>query len=156
MASQGVTLSADRRRTVATPLPPAPPPPPPGREVARISVEASEAEPNDSLASANVVPLGTAIDGRLEPGDRDSYAVEVPGDLRGDIVASLVVEAASLTLTLFDDAGQPLGTGSTYEHLAVRTAWIDRRLERPRYFVQVRGPDDAVGDYQLTIAARPR
>ena len=87
---------------------------------------------------------------------RDYFAVEVPAGTRGEIVANLVTEDAILTLTLFDDAGQALGTASTYSQLAVLTTSVARLIERPRYVVLVLAPDGALGDYQLTVAARPR
>jgi hypothetical protein len=151
-----ITVSADRRRTVALPPAPKPPPPLPGRPAARLEIEAREAEPNDTLAGANLAPLGVSIDGGLTHRDRDYFAVDVPAGTRGDIVANLVTEDAVLTLTLFDDAGQALGTASTYSQLAVHTTSVARLIERPRYVVLVLAPDGALGDYQLTVAARPR
>ena len=151
-----ITVSADRRRTVALPPAPEPPPPLPGRPAARLEIEAREAEPNDTLAGANLAPLGIAIDGSLTHRDRDYFAVDVPAGTRGEIVANLVTEDAILTLTLFDDAGQALGTASTYSQLAVLTTSVARLIERPRYVVLVLAPDGALGNYQLTIAARPR
>jgi hypothetical protein len=156
LAVPEITVSADRRRTVALPPAPEPPPPLPGRPAARLEIEASEAEPNDTLAGANLAPLGVAIDGSLTHRDRDYFAVDVPAGTRGEIVANLVTEDAILTLTLFDDAGQALGTASTYSQLAVLTTSVARLIERPRYVVLVLAPDGALGAYQLTIAARPR
>jgi hypothetical protein len=151
-----ITVSADRRRTVAVPPAPEPPPPLPGRPAVRLEIEAREAEPNDTAAGANLAPLGVAIDGSLTHRDRDYFAVDVPAGTRGEIVANLVTEDAILTLTLFDDAGQALGTASTYSQLAVLTTSVARLIERPRYVVLVLAPDGALGNYQLTIAARPR
>jgi hypothetical protein len=151
-----ITVSADRRRTVALPPAPEPPPPLPGRPAARLEIEAREAEPNDTAAGANLAPLGVAIDGSLTHRDRDYFAVDVPAGTRGEIVANLVTEDAILTLTLFDDAGQALGTASTYSQLAVLTTSVARLIERPRYVVLVLAPDGALGEYQLTVAARPR
>ena len=45
-----------------------PPPPLPGREAVRIEIEASEAEPNDTLPGANLAGLGVSVDGTLGAG----------------------------------------------------------------------------------------
>ena len=157
----GITLSADRQRTVAV-APPAPgiaagpPPPLPGRAAARIEIEAAEIEPNDTLAGANRAALGIPITGTLPAGDHDYFAVEVPPGLKGEIVASLVVQEASASLTLFDDAGKALGTAPTFEQISVRTTFVERRIDGPRYYVLVTAPSEADAPYRLTIAARAR
>jgi hypothetical protein len=155
----GITLSADRQRTVAVapsaPGPEAGPPPPlPGRVAARIEIEAAEAEPNDTLAGANRAAFGISITGTLADGDHDYFTVEVPAGLEGEIVASLVVQEASASLTLFDDAGRALGTAPTFEQISVRTTFVERRIDGPRYYVLVTAPSEADAAYQLTIAAR--
>jgi hypothetical protein len=140
----------------SVPLPPqaGPIPPLPGRAAATIDIEATEAEPNDTLAAANLGRLGTSIDGALEIGDRDYFAIEVPAGARGQLVANLLVEDASVSLTLFDDAGQTLGTATTFEGLAIRSTRVERKLDAPRFYVLVQALD-APTTYQLTVAARP-
>ena len=156
-AAPGVlVVSPDGRRTVAAAPPATPPPPLPGREAARIAVEAREAEPNDTLAAANVTALGSAIDGDAAPGDRDWFAVDVPPGTRGALVANLVTEDASVTLALFDDAGQTLGLAATIDEIRVRSASLERRLDRPRFYVRVTPTADIAARYQLTLAARRR
>ena len=78
---------------------------------------------------------GVAVDGTLAPGDRDWFAVEVPEGTRGKLVANLVTEEASVTMTLFDDAGQTLGLAATIDEVRVRTATLERGLDRPRFHV---------------------
>jgi hypothetical protein len=134
--------------------PPGPPPPLPGREAVRISVEASEAEPNDTLPGANVAGLGVSVDGTLAPGDRDWFAVDVAPGTRGRLVANLVTEEASVTMTLFDDAGQTLGIARTIDAVRVRTAALERDLDRPRYHVLLMPASEVPARYQLTLAAR--
>jgi len=131
-----------------------PPPPLPGREATRITVEASEAEPNDTMAGANVAALGVSVDGALAPGDRDWFAVDVPPGTRGRLVANLVTEEASVTMTLFDDAGQTLGLAATLDEVRVRTATLERSLDRPRYYLLLMPAGDVPARYQLTLAAR--
>jgi hypothetical protein len=156
-AAPGVVLIApDGRRTVAAAPPPAPAPLLPGREAVRIAIEGREAEPNDTLASANAAALGVAIDGELGPSDRDWFAFDVPRETRGVLVANLVTEDASVTLALFDDAGQTLGLAATLNEIRVRSASLERRLDRPRFYVRVIPTDDVVARYQLTVAARRR
>lgn len=131
-----------------------PPPRLPGREATRIEVEASEAEPNDTLAGANVAAIGVSVDGTLEAGDRDWFAVDVPEGTRGRLVANLVTESASVTMTLFDDSGQTLGIARTIDELRVRTATLERDLDRPRYHVLLLPDSAEPARYQLTLAAR--
>jgi hypothetical protein len=130
------------------------PPPLPGREAARIAVEAAEAEPNDTLAGANLAPLGASIEGRLGQGDRDWFALDVPREARGTLVATVVTEDASVTMTLFDDAGQALGIARTIDEIRVRTATLERRLAPPRYHLLLMPASDVPARYQLTLAVR--
>ncbi len=151
-----LAISADGRRTVAAP-PSKPAPPLPGREAVRIDIEATEAEPNDSLAAANAARLGTAITGALTAGDLDYFAVDVPAGSRGDLVTSLLVLEGDAGLTIFDDAGRPLGSADTSQQISVRSTMLERSLGGPRYYVLVRAsPAGATASYQLTIAARRR
>ena len=117
-------------------------------------MEASEAEPNDTLAGANRAAMGISVDGILDPGDRDWFAVDIPEGTRGRLVANLVTEAASVTMTLFDDAGQTLGIARTIDEVRVRTATLERDLDRPRYHVLLLPESAAPARYQLTLAAR--
>lgn len=144
----GAAADAARARRSARP------PPLPGREAARITVEASEAEPNDTLPSANIAGLGVAVDGTLAPGDRDWFAIDVPRGTRGRLVATVVTEEASVTMTLFDDAGQTLGIARTIDEVRVRTATLERDLDRPRFHVLLMPASDAPARYQLLLAAR--
>lgn len=151
---EGVGLARDAGRTVAAALP-ARPPPLPGRPATVIDIEASEVEPNDTLAGANRAPLGVAIVGSIGPGESDWFAFDVPPGMRGTLVANLTVGDASAALALHDDAGQSLGLATTFDALAMRKATLERRLDAPRYNVLVRG-GDAPTDYQLTLAVRRR
>jgi hypothetical protein len=153
---EGIGLTLDAGRTVAAPLAApaaARPPPLPRRPPAVIAIEASEAEPNDTLAAANRTPLGVAIAGRVGPGDSDWFAFDVPADARGTLVVNLTVGDASAALGLYDDAGQTLGVATTFDALALRKATLERGLAAPRYHVLVRG-GDAATDYHLTLAVR--
>ena len=133
---------------------PVPPPPLPGREAVRIEIEASEAEPNDTLPGANLAALGVSVDGTLGAGDRDWFAIDVAAGTRGRLVASLVTEEASVTMTLVDDAGQVLGIARTIDEVRVRAATLERDLDRPRYHVLLMPGSDVPARYQLTLAAR--
>lgn len=150
-----ITLSADARRTITT-SPAGPPPPLPGRAVTRISIEASEAEPNDTLAGANTALLGISILGHVAEGDSDIFAFDRPDRPRDVIVASLTTHDASAALVLFDDAGRPLGTARTIDEIRVRVATLERSLDSPRYYVQVLGLSPGPASYQLTVAAERR
>ena len=149
---EGVPVAVGAGRTVAAPLA-AKPPPLPGRPATAIAIEASETEPNDTLASANRAPLGVAIVGSVGPDESDWFAFDVPARTRGTLVANLTVGDASAALALFDDAGQTLGIATTYDALSLRKVTLERRADAPRYYILVRG-GDAATDYHLTIAVR--
>lgn len=149
-----LVVAADGRRTIVGTVPAPAPPPLPGREVTPIPIEAAEAEPNDTLPSANRARPGVAVDGTLTPGDRDWFSVDVGPDRRGRLVASLVTSDASVAMTLFDDAGQPLGIARTIDEVSVRTATLERALDRPRYFILLTPESEAPARYQLILAAR--
>jgi hypothetical protein len=149
-----IVLSPDGRRTEVAPTPPGPPPPLPGRAAVSLQIEASEAEPNDTLPSANRAAPGVAIDGSLQPGDRDWFAIDVPRSSRGRLVANLVTEEASVFMTLFDEAGQTLGIAQTLDQVRVRTAALERNLDGPRYYVLLTPASEVPARYQLTLAAR--
>ena len=149
---EGVAVAIGEGRTVAAPLA-AKPPSLPGRPATVIAIEASEAEPNDTLASANRAALGVAIVGDVGPGESDWFAFDVPAGTGGTLVANLTVGDASAALGLYDDAGQTLGIATTYDALALRKVTLERRPDAPRYYVVVRG-GDAATDYHLTVAIR--
>ena len=77
-----------------------------------------------------------------------------PAGTRGRLVASLVTEEASVTMTLVDDAGQVLGIARTIDEVRVRAATLERDLDRPRYHVLLMPGSDVPARYQLTLAAR--
>jgi hypothetical protein len=153
----GLTLSADGLQTVAAPVAASPPPALPGRAAVRIEIEASEAEPNDTLASANEASIGSVIVGSLAAGDLDFFGVEIPTDRRADLMASLLVLEGDAGLTIFDDVGQALGSADTNQQISVRTTTLERKIDRARYVILVRGaPPGASASYQLTISTRSR
>jgi hypothetical protein len=155
VALDPVLLSGDQARTELAPPPPAGRAPPlPGREVTPIRVEATEAEPNDTLPSGNLAMPGVAIAGSLGAGDRDWFAVDIAKGTRGRLVATVVTEEASVTMTLFDDAGQALGIARTIDEVRVRTATLERGLDRPRYYLLLMPATDVAARYQLTVGAR--
>lgn len=157
LASAPVVLSRDGTQTTVSEPAPTKSPPPEGRPAARLEIEASEAEPNDTFAGANIVPLGVAIEGSLTEGDLDHFSVEVPPGAQGEIVANVTAFGQSVDLVLYDDAGQALGTARTFAELDIRTSFVGRKADRPRYDVLVAAaPGTADVRYQLTIALRPR
>lgn len=156
-----VSISADGTRTVAAEPPKpviAPPPALPGRPAVKIDIEASEAEPNDTLAAANAAQLGTAIVGDLGEGDLDFFAFGMPPGLRGEVVAALTVLEGNAGLTMYDDTGEAIGSMDTPEQISVRTATLVRMIDAPVYYVMVRANPDRPGPakYHLTVAARRR
>ena len=77
--TEPLVLSPEAARAEAAAPRPGPPPPLPGREAVRLSVEAAEAEPNDTLPVGQ--PRGARGVGRRRAGagDRDWFAVDVAG-----------------------------------------------------------------------------
>ena len=156
-----VSISADGTRTVAAEPPRpviAPPPALPGRPAVRIDIEGSEAEPNDTLAAANVAQAGTAIVGEFGEGDLDFFTFGMPPGLRGEVVAALTVLEGNAGLTMYDDTGEAIGSMDTPEQISVRTATLARMIDAPAYYVMVRANPDRPGPakYHLTVAARRR
>jgi hypothetical protein len=125
-----------------------------GQRMEPIGIEAAESEANNSLASANRVALGSVIEGRLPKGDDDYFAVEVPQEVLGEIVASIVARDGVIDLTLFDDAGAPLQSSTAYATggTTASTA-LSGRIDRPGYYVLLAGRDGNPC-YQLALAVR--
>ncbi len=98
------------------------------RRPSQISIETTEVEPNDTIASANVVSLGSVIEGELTRGDVDFFAVDIPEGVRGDIVASLHVLDTDAVLQLHDDAGAPLMNSNVFSGYSRS---VSVRIQRP-------------------------
>ncbi len=67
-----------------------------------VNIEGGEQEPNNSLASANIVPIGAVITGDVAHDNEDFFKVETPGDTRGELVVTALAEYIGLTI-LKDD-----------------------------------------------------
>ena len=152
-----VSLSADGLRTVAGPAAPEPPPPLPGREAVRIDIEASETEPNDTIAGANLAGLGTAIDGdadrgrsRLLRARRAGRHPRRPG--REPRRLTRRRRAHALRRRRAGRSAAP----DTNAQLGVRTTTLERLIDGPRYYVAGARASGAAGAYQLTVAPRRR
>ena len=118
------------------------------RRPTALMVEGEEAEPNNSPASANVIPLGAVITGRVASGDPDVFWVEVPDDVTGQLVVN--ANADDFHLRLLDEAG-----GQITSQWSGRTATIRQEIDRPGYYVVIEPDADVRGaPYQLTVAAR--
>jgi hypothetical protein len=115
----------------------------------QISIETAEAEPNTTVASANLVSLGSVVQGELTRSDADFFVVDVPEGVRGDLVASIHVADTVARLELLDDAGKVVDSDIGSSSLSVET-----RLQRRRYFVAVRNQRPDPGNYSLTVALR--
>jgi Mg-chelatase subunit ChlD len=104
-----------------------------------------EHEPNDSLASANPLPLETTLQGRIEPrGEQDVYAIDVPADARGKVL-ELAIEQAPLrtSVTLLDAEGKPLAGIDPSETKGARGSltWL---ATGARYYARVTEPRSSV------------
>jgi hypothetical protein len=143
-AAAGGAGHADASRTM----------PPGERRPGQIAIEAAEAEPNDTIASANLVSLGSVIRGELSRGDVDFFAVDVPEGVRGDIVASIHVSETRANLELMDDAGTPLVRREAGVGYHTSSNSVERSTQRPRYFIAARNLLRDPGRYTLTVAVR--
>jgi Mg-chelatase subunit ChlD len=109
------------------------------------SADAVEHEPNDSLTSANPLPLDTTLQGRIDPrGEQDVYAIDVPADARGKVL-ELAIEQAPLrtSVTLLDAEGKPLAGIDPSETKGARGSltWL---ATGARYYVRVTEPRSSV------------
>ena len=104
------TGSARSRWRPRPPRPAGPPPPLPGREAARIEIEARRGRAERHAGRRQPRRRsGSRSTARSRPATATGSRSTCRPGTRGELVASLVTEEASVTLTLFDDAGQALG-----------------------------------------------
>lgn len=115
-----------------------------------VRLEGQEVEPNESIAGANVVPLGAVVSGSVGGDDTtDFFRIEVPQGMTDDV--SITLTGTNKRLQIFDSFGEMLfnkvfgGTSSaTFRGPDVEGGYVAR----------VSGYRDP-RDYQLTVAARP-
>ncbi|MEO0913980.1 MAG: hypothetical protein AAFY59_13480 [Pseudomonadota bacterium] len=115
-----------------------------------IEIEGVEGEPNNSIASANIVPAGAVVSGAVERDNEDFFKVEIPEDATGEIVFTALADY--IGLTVLKDDGEVLyskrtGTSATWRGPVGETAYYAIRLQ------QWNGRNPM--PYQLMIVSRP-
>jgi hypothetical protein len=119
-----------------------------------IAENGIEVEPNDRFTIANSIELGTSVTGSLSGQDMDTFAVAMLPDMKGRIAASLIVTKGDVVLTLFNDAGQVVGSDPTYfPH--ENTASVAGPIDSQMYFVVIGNKGDDDSAYYLTVGIRP-
>jgi hypothetical protein len=111
-----------------------------------ITLKSIEAEPDNTLPSANLAALGSSIQGRLEGiGSLDLYAIAIPAEVRGkELVANLTNQRSAVFLTLTDELGTTLDSDN---------ASVTATVERGRYHIMVENGLGHDTTYQLMIGA---
>ncbi len=109
-----------------------------------VLTDGDEVEPNDDWSQANVLTLDRPMHA-AGPGS-DTFVLDVPPERLGDTFDLNVEGAAKLDVRLFDTERRPL-----QERRGTSGALRGLLLDRERYFVTVRAPDD--GAYTLSFSA---
>jgi len=116
-----------------------------------VRLEGTEAEPNDTPASANVISLGSTVQGSLEAGNRDFFYVETPAADFGEIAVNAT--SGDFTLRVYDDLGAEIWDSNQY-------GWGSRvfrgAVDHRAYYISVETWKEEPRDYDLTVAARPK
>ncbi|PWR04438.1 hypothetical protein DKT77_01815 [Meridianimarinicoccus roseus] len=107
-----------------------------------ITAVGSEVEPNDNVAEANEIAVGSVISGTVEQGNPDYYSFTFPEDYVGSFAVNLSGDV--VWFTLYDDLGARIGNYRDSTRREVRS---------PRYYVSF-GTSDRRADYRLSVASR--
>jgi hypothetical protein len=114
-------------------------------------LEGAEAEPNDTPAAANVVSIGSTIQGALKAGNRDFFYVETPTEAFSEIVINATT--GSFTLRVYDDLGGEVWSRTQH-------GWGSRvyrsDVEYDAYYISLETWEEDTRGYDLTVAARPK
>lgn len=111
-----------------------------------ITAVGEEAEPNNTIAVANEIPVGSLITGEVAEGDMDFYSFTFPGDFDGQFTVNLSSGARDIGFTIFDELG------GEYK---LRSDWrrYSRDVDQERYYLGVWTRERRAA-YSLTVAAR--
>lgn len=114
-----------------------------------VRLEGTEAEPKDTPASANVISLGSTIQGSLEAGNRDFFYVETPAADFGEIAVNAT--SGDFTLRVYDDLAAEIWDSTQY-------GWGSRvfrgTVDHEAYYISVETWKEEPRSYDLTVAAR--
>ncbi|MEM8956415.1 MAG: hypothetical protein AAGC86_01250 [Pseudomonadota bacterium] len=116
-----------------------------------VWLEGSEAEPNDSLARANLIPVGATISAEVAKENDDYYSVILPDGFEGEISIGLT---GDVSLFVYDDLGGKIWNSPG----GVSNGRFRSRADFPAYSVRVFhfGWDNLPKrvPYQLTVRTR--
>ncbi|MCB9595787.1 MAG: thioredoxin family protein [Sandaracinaceae bacterium] len=105
-------------------------------------------EPNDDLATAQVITFGGEVTGGVCAEGGDFYRIEEAGPWRFDLFTEFLMTREDLNLNLYTSAGERIG-GSTQRS---NHDWID--YEGPAV-IEVYGMDNDSATYRVTLGPQP-
>lgn len=105
-------------------------------------------EPNDELASAQLITFGGEVMGGVCAAAGDFYRIEEAGPWRFDLYTEFLMHREDLNLRLFTTAGERIGGSSQRSN----HDWVD--YEGPA-IVEVYGHDNDSQTYRVTLGPQP-
>jgi hypothetical protein len=117
--------------------------------VAALATTTSESEPNDTMATADAVPLGSVVGGALGGADADWYAVELEADGSLQLTIERSANRGRPTLDLYDTAGGTLDSRRVPNGKPVRIS-LDPVPATGTYYARV-ASDKRAGGYSLSV-----
>ena len=116
-----------------------------------LFLEGAEIEPNNTLAGANVVAVGSSITGEVALGDDDFFTFFLPDGFEGEVAIN--VDGHSSNMKVFDDLGTQIysdrtGGGPSFRETA-RAAQYTVKVEHWSLL------DGGPSSYRVNVAARP-
>ncbi|MEO0990724.1 MAG: hypothetical protein AAFX00_07235 [Pseudomonadota bacterium] len=115
-----------------------------------LFLEGAEIEPNNTLAGANVVAVGSSISGEVTLGDDDFFTFFLPDGFEGEVAINV---DGHTSMKVFDDLGTQIYTDRTGGGPSFREA-----ARAGQYTVKVENWSLVNSDpksYQVNVAARP-
>ena len=110
-----------------------------------LFLEGAEIEPNNTLAGANVVAVGSSITGEVTLGDDDYFTFFLPDGFEGKVAINV---EGSIRMRVFDDLGTEI-----YSHV---TPSFQELARAAQYTVWVGLPSwTNASRYRVNVAARP-
>ncbi|MEM1130443.1 MAG: hypothetical protein AAGH83_07960 [Pseudomonadota bacterium] len=113
------------------------------RPARALTAVGEEVEPNDNIAVANEIAIGSVIHGEVEAGNPDFYTFTFPDDYIGRFTANLSGDRVGFST--YDDLG-----GLLFQSNSKR---FNSEVEYSRYYVSV-GTGEKRAGYTLTVGAR--
>ncbi|MCR9088509.1 MAG: hypothetical protein NXH97_17395 [Rhodobacteraceae bacterium] len=116
-----------------------------------VWLEGAEAEPNDSLARANLIPVGATVSANVAKDNDDYYSVILPDEFEGEISIGVT---GDVSLFVYDDLGGKIWNSPG----GVPNGRFRKRADFPAYSIRVFHFDydnqPKTMPYQLTVRTR--